>query len=121
MLLRAWLIGMAPWLILGQVTPGPVPDQLTGPIGTVVSTATVVAFCTWRLKHQDAEARRKDELLQQVQTTMIEMVVPALRDTANAQNEVRGALASMLEQSRRGEYDLVRRWDEWAARRERGP
>src|SRR5688500_9953842 len=118
MFLRAWVIGAATWFVVGQA-PSPVPDSIGGPIGQVLSTGAVVGFCSWRLRHQDAELKRRDDALAAVQATMIDNVVPALRDVTHAQNETRAALQSMLEQTRRGEYDLVRRWDEWVARRDR--
>lgn len=120
MLVRTWLAGAVGGVLVAQVPdPAGVPDGLTGLVGQLGVTGIVVAFCWWRLRQQDAELARKDQALEAVNKTLIDMVVPALRDTAHSQNEVRAALASMLEQSRRGEYDLARRFDEWAARRDR--
>lgn len=97
-------------VLLAQAAP--VSDSstaITTLIGSGITGGTLLAYAWWRQRHGDELLRQRDATIEAMTKTMIEEVVPVLRDVLHASQEQRRALEQVIEAQRRGEYDSDRR------------
>lgn len=106
---RFGLVATGAAALVAQAVPSASPEGIGALVGQLGTAGIIVGFSLWRLRQQDETIKAKDAELAALNRLITTEVVPALRDTAHAANEVRASMASLLDANRRDQEALFRR------------